>query len=576
MVIIEKMIEGYLYKEMYMIDLVIGKKMERFILFIITLFISLIAISQDQTIGLLSYKRHLASDGYTLIYPRQQSSVFLINNCGEIVHEWEDDDLYVPNNAVYLLDNGNLLKCKKHNDGPIGSGIGEYIVEIVSWDNVPLWSYELNTENERLHHDVEMLPNGNILMIAWERKSRDEAIASGRSEAKLTNNVLYPDYIFEINPQNNEKVWEWHVWDHLIQNIDSTKLNFGSVEQHPELVDINYVENTGSLDWDWMHTNAIDYHAGLDQIMLCVPYFNEAWIIDHSTSTEEAAGHSGGLYDKGGDLLYRIGNPQSYGRGSEDDKILFFPHDTHWANEFIDSTHSNYDDIVIFNNKNSNRTSSMEIFDNPWNQDSSRYNLVNGLYLPTSFTNSIYHPQPTKFYSSGLSSAQVLPNGNILGCSGGQGYLLELSPTNEIVWEYKVPLKLGARAPQGTLIGYFQNLTFRAFKYPVYYSAFEGKDLSPKGHIEINPNISFCDSLTSSIDLISSDVNVFPNPATTELRIEWHNNKVHGISIIDLLGKKLFDTQTQNNFELVDISTYTPGVYIIIINQTFKKLFVVK
>ena len=60
----------------------------------------------------------------------------------------------------------------------------------------------------------------------------------------------------------------------------------------------------------------------LDQIVLSNHNLSEIWIIDHSTTTLEAASHSGGNSGKGGDLLYRWGNPQAYDQGTGADQLL--------------------------------------------------------------------------------------------------------------------------------------------------------------------------------------------------------------------------------------------------------------
>src|SRR5262249_47592681 len=81
---------------------------------------------------------------------------------------------------------------------------------------------------------------------------------------------------------------------------------------------------------DWMHINAVAYNAELDQVVLSSPNFCEIWIIDHGTTSEEARGHTGGHWGKGGDLLYRWGNPQAYRKGSNGEQRLFFQHNIQW------------------------------------------------------------------------------------------------------------------------------------------------------------------------------------------------------------------------------------------------------
>src|SRR5207245_6277174 len=97
---------------------------------------------------------------------------------------------------------------------------------------------------------------------------------------------------------------------------------------------------------DWTHINAVAYNADLDQIMLTVRAFSEFWIIDHSTTSAEAKGHTGGRGGKGGDLLYRWGNPQAYRAGRMEDQRLFAQHDAHW----IPRGRLGEGHVMVFNN----------------------------------------------------------------------------------------------------------------------------------------------------------------------------------------------------------------------------------
>ena len=277
-----------------------------FTLFTLFLVVNLFAQDSPHTVGLLSYNPSKAYDGYNLMYPHNQPNVYLLDNCGEVVHVWEDEAQWRPGNTAYLLDNGNLVKTKRPaavvND-PIWAGGGGAIVEIRSWDNDLLWSFELNDEQHRLHHDIALTDDGTILMIVWELKTQEEAIQAGRDPALIAEGELWPDYVIEVDPATDEIVWEWHTWDHLIQDFDPTRDNYGVVADNPWRVDVNWDTSDGAADW--MHTNAIDYNADNDQVILSVPTFNEVWIIDKTTTTEQAAGSFGGFGGRGGDLLYR-------------------------------------------------------------------------------------------------------------------------------------------------------------------------------------------------------------------------------------------------------------------------------
>ncbi len=285
------------------------------------------------------------------------------------------------------------------------------------------------------HHDVKTLPNGNVLLIAWETKSRTEAIAAGRNPSYVSNSGLWPDHVIEVEPtgpSSGEIVWAWHAWDHLIQDYDASKANYGVVGDHPELIDINYVT---SSQQDLMHTNSIDYNAKFDQILISVHNYNEIWIIDHSTTTEEAAGHTGGNSGKGGDLLYRWGNPMTYDTGSTSDRKLFSQHDSSW----IDDGCPGEGDILIFNNganRPGSHYSSIDEITTPVNENGEYYLQPGSSYGPETQTWIYTANPPTNFYASHISGAWRLQSGNTLITNGETGLVFEVTPEGSTVWQY--------------------------------------------------------------------------------------------------------------------------------------------
>lgn len=522
----------------------------------------------QNTVGLLSYNISHSYQGYTLLYPHNQPNVFLINNCGEVVHTWEDEDIYRPGNSAYILENGNLLKTKREDymgqDSLWNGGAGG-TVELRSWDNELLWSYTLNNANYRLHHDIEPLPNGNILLLAWERKSEEEAIQAGRNPELLNDGELWSEYVFEIDPNDNAIVWEWRAWDHLIQDFDPTKDNYGIIKDNPRKININYDITDG--DKDWLHANSIDYNPELSQVLLNIPYFHEYWIIDKTTTTAQAQTSSGGLVNRGGDIIYRFGNAAAYDQGETGEQFFNLQHGTQWAFDFLPDLHPLRGDIISFNNGAGEDFSSIVIMETTWNMYISDYEIFNNAFPPFSVENEITHPEPTAMFSNALSSAQVLPNGNILACSGRQGYILELTPDNEIVWEYKTPMLVGNPISQGSNLNINENLTFEAKRYPLDFTAFDGKDLSTKGFIELDPNEDYCDQLTSTDTNIRYDFKIFPNPADGMIHLEWSSGKIVQITISDILGRKHIKTTGNGGMMYLDIGSLRAGIYFVTVQD---------
>lgn len=457
--------------------------------------------SQSQnTVGVILNTEE-SYNGYT--FYTVQKNTYLIDNCGQVVNQWTSE--FNPGNAVYLLEDGSILRTGKIDNPDITiGGIGGHI-EIKDWDDNLVWEYNYSDSQVSQHHDVFPMPNGNILILAVTRKTQAEAIAAGRNPANLPSGELYNEQIIEIEPTGSNGanvVWEWNIWDHLIQDYDNTQDNFGVVSENPQLLDINYL-GTSSGGANWMHVNSIQYNETLDQIVLSARQLNEFYIIDHSTTTLDAASHSGGLRGKGGDFLYRWGNPQSYGQGTEMDKQLFGQHFPHW----IPETFPDGGKIILYNN-GSGRTpffSSVLIVDPP-ETSPGNYIVPNNSNFGPETPEYIYTDpnDPEDFFSLILSSAQRLPNGNTLICEGTSGRFFEIDPSENIVWEFINPDTTNGILNQGDTPPTANNI-FRVLRYSPDYAAFNGKDLSPGLPIEQNPNLNSCTVFDGTIRLSANN-----------------------------------------------------------------------
>ncbi len=539
-------------------------------LLVVLLFISIGYISQAQnTVGLLSIDQTKTFEGYNLLYPLGQPNVYLLNNCGQIVHQWQDSEEFLPGKTAYILQDGKLIKTKEHvshaGDTIWAPGSGAFI-EIRNWDNEILWEFELNNSRYRLHHDIAVMPNGNILAVAWHRKSPQEAYQWGRDTTTLVDGDLYSEYIFEINPESGQIVWEWYAWDHMIQDRDDNLPNYGIVGDAPGRIDINYDTRGGKASW--LHINAIDYSEDLDQILLSVPGFNEIWIIDHSTTTEEAAGSTGGRLGVGGDIAYRWGNPAAYRQGSIEDQKLFFQHDVQWVDDFVDGSFEHFGKIALFNNRIGSNYSAAHLIVSPFDMYKWQYIKDGTTWGPLDYDKTITHPDTTRLYSNILSSVQLLPNNNWMICSGRSGYSFELDIQNNIVWEYKTPFKSGEVVTQGDILQPNDNFTFRMERYPKNYPAFAQRDMSPKGYIELEPNEDFC-KIVNTLEQPISPVRIYPNPVTDGLlRITRRGQNVGRVELFDVMGRQLLDQELQRGTTQLDLSVWSPGVYFLSINHT--------
>ena len=497
--------------------------------------------------------------------PIRSTTTYLIDECGEKVHSWNSS--YMPGLSAYILDNSLLLRTGKITNPTFNTGGQGGAIELINWESNIIWDFTLSNSTECLHHDIEYLPNGNILAIVWDSKTDIEATQAGR---ETSGSVLWSEKIIEIQPDtiNNTAtiVWEWKVWDHLVQNIDSTKDNYGDISS-PELININYFSGN-PIDKDWLHINSVDYNEDLDQIILSNHNFNEVWIIDHSTTMAESATNTGGVYNKGGDILYRWGNPEAYNKGDSDDKLLFAQHDVKW----VDDTLIDGGMIMIFNNRAGypSQYSTVNII-NPPIDTNGNYTYSDSAFLPENFHWTYTAPIPTDFYGINISGAQRLPNGNTLICEGPTGIFFEVDYLGNMVWKYINPVSNSGILEQGDLAT--ENRAFRCTRYSFNYTGFEGKVLIPQGYIETNSTYT-CDMFTNRNNFEKeTDFKIYPNPNNGNFTIEFNDNSSKNIQIIDITGKIVYSLNeiSTSNLQL-NIQELNSGVFIIKITSKNKSL----
>lgn len=447
---------------------------------------------QTSTVGLMLNDTSKVFKGYTLFAPKHYTATYLINNEGRIMHQWNNSK-YEPGQSVYLLENGHLLRsCMTKGKLSTGGGEGGRIEEY-DWNDNLVWQMDISTDTYMQHHDIRLLPNGNIIMLVVEKKTFAEVLAAGFDPTKMqpdvqSKDLMLPDAVFEIKPtypSGGTIVWEWHVWDHLIQDFDASKNYYGVVKDHPELIDAGGDQK--SLAQFWNHMNSIDYNPALDQILMSVRGNSEIWIIDHSTTTAQAKSHVGGKYGKGGDLLYRWGNPVCYAAGTTASQMLYQQHDAEWIRPGCPGEGN----IMAFNNGLGRSYSSVDEFTPPIDSTGNYKITKSQAFGPASFTWSYTAAPPSSLYAEAISGAQRLPNGNTIIDDGTHGTFTEVTSKGQVAWKYICPVVATGPMNQGNQIpddpvraGEKMNAVFRVYKYPVSYAAFTGKNLTPGNFVE--------------------------------------------------------------------------------------------
>lgn len=481
----------------------------------------------------LSYSVQSQSfNGYALYNTLNSQTTYLIDKDGDIAHTWSNNRPC--NYAVLLMPTGNIMRGYVNQSNVInGAAVGGGVQEIDPQGNI-VWDFPYSTADYVSHHDICLMPNGNVLLIAWEVKTNAELSAYGYTG---TSNQKYPTHLVEVsqNGTGGEIVWEWHILDHMVQDVDSTLSNYGVISEHPELMNINIPVSSGGGPGgggpgggggDWFHVNGVDYNAELDQIAFSSRFLSEIYIIDHSTTTAEAAGHTGGNAGKGGDFLYRWGNPDNYDMPGAS-QIASAVHDARWV---PDDGRPRGGYLQFFNNSgDSNNGSKVDAIKLPFAADGYNYERVAG---------AAYGPDaPTYRHdciddASGQSSAISMPNGNMF-VNLSREFMYEADTMGNVIWQHN----------EGPA---------KAFRYTC-----------DDPGIQVLISTGVIEDLCSSVDTKEAFLPAFtiaPNPSKGLFTLSGMtaDYQVQEIQVFDTSLRKI---RTVHNANTVDLSDQTAGAY---------------
>jgi len=483
--------------------------------------------------------------------------------------------------STHFMPGGNFFRAVQ-NPGNILTGGGmSGRIQKLTYTGTILWDWTYSSSTYCLHHDICPLPNGNVLVICYDVKNQTD-LTNAASTSTLTS--IRSEKIMELQPVGSNSVnvvWEWKLWDHLVQNVDPLKNNYyASIVDHPELMNINYLPKN-----DWWHMNGIDYNPMLDQIVVSSHNMNEWYIIDHSTSTAEAASHAGGLAGKGGDFLYRWGNPAAYQASGS--MILNVTHDSHWIPEGVPGAGN----LAGTNNKGVTSPSNKTTIDHvPVPRLDYNYTITPG----SAFTPSIYSSRHTSTgYTSNMGNSLQFPNGNQLVCLATVGTIYEIDAGGNTLWtkttggscpqsqRYTTCYLTNPAPPQPSISVNGPDLvSTSATTYQWYLNGnlivgATGQTYTPAQngiYVVRTTDVNGCVNVYSAgyqfgvPTKLNSNTNalnnfeIFPNPSTGIVNLNFKSTENYTVKVYSINGRLML---IENNVSSIDLSSFHNGLYFI-------------
>ena len=398
--------------------------------------------------GTTIYEPDRAWNGYTVLSPLQTQAVLVIDMNGNVVKRWEG----LNNSAggpARVLPGGILISASGARPP------NQESLELVQqdFDGKVIWQFSHNEQiktregstiwSARQHHDWqrESLPAGYYSPESApvvEGTSTLILTHTNRLQPRVADVMLEDDRLVEVS-WKGDVLWEWVASDHI------DELGFAPDARKAIKAAQSFNKARGSFDW--LHINSAHFvgpNRWFDQgDMRFAP--NNVIISSREASLLAIVGRDG-------KIVWRLGPDFSESKELRAIRQIIGQHHAHIIPKGLPGAGN----LLVFDNGGSSGYG----FASPIAPDgvgafarsTSRVVEINPvtLELVWSYTNP-------RFFSTNISSAQRLPNGNTLITAGAGGRMFEVTTQGAIVWEYMYPLFSGANA---------SNAVYRAYRIP--------------------------------------------------------------------------------------------------------------
>ena len=408
-------------------------------------------IASAQTVyptGTTIYDPDRAWNGFTVLSPLQTQAVVVIDMNGTVVKRWDGFNnsaggpaRVLPGGIVVAASGANpprqesleLVQRNFAGDVLWRFAKGE---EIKTREGTTVWS-------ARQHHDWqrESLPAGYYSPEATPTVDSGNTLIlahTNRSQPNVADVLLEDDRIIEVS-WNGDVLWQWLAGDHIDE--------LGFAPDARKVIKEAAAVNKGRGSFDWLHVNSATYvgpNKWFDQ--------GDARFAPNNVIISSREASIIAIIGRNGSIVWRMGPDFSASKELRAIRQIIGQHHAHIIPKGLPGAGN----LLVFDNGGSSGYG----FASPiapegrgaFQRATSRVLEINPVTLEL-----VWSYQNARFFSTNISGAQRLPNGNTLITAGAGGRMFEVTPKNEIVWEYMYPQFAGANG---------SNAVYRAYRVP--------------------------------------------------------------------------------------------------------------